>query len=181
MHLPSADIADIDEPDSFHIVWAAQSNPAASIVAFKRSRDLNCSTTGLSFVIGWLRYLHADGTVLSSLNCPGPKLISRDLALMTRSQAYLAAAEFLHLVDGVTTAMSSDDHPPLVPRDSTVLFSDLSPVSPVVMDRTSSPSLEILTKHRVGPVYSYLSTGYSGPICCHLPWRRWRSPLPTLP
>lgn len=79
---------------------------------------------------------------------------------MSSSHAKRAAAVFFHFEDGFPILLSFDDHPPIMPRVSTVPLSDTSSVSsPVAMNETSSSSLEMLAEHRLNPVCQYLAIG----------------------
>lgn len=111
MYLPSAVVAKTEDIGQLNIVRETQLDAATSVVAFKRLRDFNWSAMGFASATGWLRYRHADGTVLAGVSCPRRELTRRHRQLMSLPQAKCSAFELLNLVYGVPTSMSFYDHP----------------------------------------------------------------------
>lgn len=170
--LSSAVVADIDNLGLLNIVRGTRFDAATSIVAFERLQDLDWSAMGLSSPVRRLFCQQADDSVLTGFNCPRVEFVWRHRPLMTWLQVKGAAAEFSHFVDGVLISLFFDDHPPLMPRVSTVSPSAPFPVSPVSMNDTCSSSTQIrLTTMRTVTVRTILPV-IVRPICCCLAKRR---------
>lgn len=129
--------ADIDGLGLLRIVRRLQCDAMSYIVAFVRLCDTDGAAIGLASAVGGLQYQHVDGSVLAGATFSRVNSVSRDLLFISWAQTKSETAEFFQLLDGIPMSLSSDEHPPLMPRFSNGSPSVPSPMSPMIMKETS--------------------------------------------
>lgn len=75
---------------------------------------------GLASAVRSIPYRHVDNSGLTGPNSPSAELVWRGRPLMFWAQAKRAATASFYSADGIPVILSSDDHPPLMTRASTV-------------------------------------------------------------